>query len=524
MSRYYIMIKLYLKNKGWAKKLNSKKTSLFLAIVFSFLFLPLPAQYLDTIYRRGNDAYTSFSLLNSGEILTAGSQNRNHHILEITKLNANGQILDTLNIHYNPNDFFIANCTRGLLVQNDRVYHAYTNFYSRDSIHVTLAKLRLDSLDTIATKYYYINRASSMGTHAWSMLFDSDSTFLLSGCVARWVQEPDSVLKYDLFLSRFDTSLNLIWETTVSPTIYGRNYGPIGCDILVDSSGKILVTGNTFFYPILEIGFAARFDNMGNNLWYREYSGNIGMSGMYCVDNGNGTYQYVQNWWTTASGGQNDIIVGQMDSLGNILSLKRFGKIRRTQFAQDLIRTKDGNYYVSGIGYFGNFHSYGFKFSAQGDSLWYRTYHHDDSLDLAYVETFEEDPSGNLVHFGYHANNVNPNPGNGLFSWLYRTDENGCIFKDCDLRQDEIESLPKLSLYPNPSKGSFFLDITSKEKSLYVLEIYNTAGALLESHLINDLNKERISIKSTLTRGEFFVVLRDKQGTKLGVSKILITP
>ncbi|MCR9154584.1 MAG: T9SS type A sorting domain-containing protein, partial [Bacteroidetes bacterium] len=271
-----------------------------------------------------------------------------------------------------------------------------------------------------------------------------------------------------------------------------------------------------------EIGFAARFDGDGNNLWYKEYPGNLGMSGMYCVDNGDGTYQYVQNWWTRIQGDANDIMVGRMDTLGNILTSKRLGKINRMQFAQGLLKTQDGNFYVSGIGYFSNFHSYGFKFSPQGDSLWYRTYHHDDSLDLAYVESFKEDGAGNLVHFGYHGNNVNPNPGNGIFAWLYRTDEHGCIFQDCHLSQEEIAALPKLSLYPNPSKGRFYIEIEASQDFPCVLEIYNTDGALLESHSLVSPYQSRLVIDTPLNPGHYFVLLRDKQGTELALSKLLL--
>ena len=482
----------------------------------------LKGQFLDTIYDLAHNARSSFSLLPSGNIIFSGMNNDNPSLYQYAKLDQQGKVLDSLNLQYNPDDYFLANCKKGLVVNRNKIYNSYTNFHSRDSIYVILSKLSLSPLDTLETKLYYADRSIYTATHSISMTLDSDSTFLLSGYLARWVQQPDSVLKYDLFLTRFDTALNVIWETIVpGDSVYGRRYGPIGTDILLDSYGGILVTGNEFFYPFLEIGFAARFDRQGNHLWYKEYNGNMGMSGMYCVDNGDGTYQYVQNWWTTTTGGQNDLHVGRMDTMGNILTNQRFGKVQRTQFAQDLIRTRDGNFYISGIGYWGNFHSFGFKFTPQGDSLWYRTYHHDDSLDLAYVENFQEDADSNLVHFGYHGDNVNPRPGNGIFSWLYRTDQHGCIFEDCQLSQEELKALPRLGLYPNPAPGGrFFVERPANGRPA-MLEIYNASGALLESHNLEP-SRSRYRIHSALSPGSYLCLLRTKTGKELGIARVMI--
>lgn len=489
-----------------------------------WLFAPgiCKGQFLDTIYSRGNNAKISYTSLGDTAYLFANIKNINPRLYEYTLINYNGEILDTLSLNYPIPGYSLDNCRSCLHFKERRTYSAYTNFTSLDSGFVILSKLTFNPLDTIETMRYYVDRSIYTGEHAWSMAFDTDSTFLVSGYVARWVQQPDSLLKYDLFLTKFDTALNVVWETTVADGIYGRRYGPIGTDIVVDSYGRILVTGNAFFYPFLEIGFASRFDSQGNNLWYKEYPGNMGMSGMYCVDNEDGTYQYVQNWWTRPQGDINDLIVGRMDTMGNILTGKRFGKVQRMQFAQDLIKTKDGNFYISGIGYYANFHSFGFKFTPQGDSLWYRTYHHDDSLDLAYVENFQEDADSNLVHFGYHGDNVNPRPGNGIFSWLYRTDQYGCIFKDCQLSREELATLPQLSLYPNPAPGGrFFIELpTASKEAPAVLEIYGSAGALLESHSLGR-SSGRLSVQTDLSPGVYFCLLRAKDGKEIGVAKLM---
>lgn len=478
------------------------------------------AQYLDTIYDIGHDARPSFTLLEGGDILIANANNNQTNLYQYARLNSQGLLLDSLNLHYPANDYFFANCKRALVCIGKNLYNAYTNFHQQDSTYIILSKLSLNPLDTLQTHLYFADRSIYIASQALVMVYDSDSSFLLSGLHARWALEPDSVLKYDLFLSRIDTNFQVVWETIVPDGQYGRDYGPMGTDILIDEYGGILVTGNEFFYPLLEIGFAARFNQAGQNLWYKEYPGTLGMSGMYCVDNGDGSYQYIQNQWTRAQGDANDLITGRMDTLGNILSSKRIGKINRMQFAQDLIQTSDSNFYVSGIGYYINMHSYGFKFSPQGDSLWYRSYHHDDSLDLAYLETFREDSAGNLVHFGYHVNNINPGPNNNLSSWLYRTDADGCIFKDCQLGKEELGSLPPFILYPNPSRGTFNFDLPLNEHRPAYLEIYNSSGGLAETHRLPDSPLPRYRISSSLATGQYYVVLRSISGKKIGLASL----
>lgn len=510
-------------NNGFESGIGLKGV-LVLSFTAACLFGDLNAQYLNKIYTRGRNPKVTFTSVQDSLYLYGSVRNVDGSRYDYTLINSSGAILDTLDLDFPVPGHLFDNCRFCLNVRGDRIYNAYTNFVNNDSIFVILSQLSLNPLDTIRTFNYYPQSINYTAAHAWSMKFDSDSTFLVSGLMGRWAQEPDSLLKYDLFLSKFDTAFNLIWETTVEDGVYGRRYGPIGTDIVLDNYGGILVTGNAFYYPILELGFAARFDENGTKLWYKEYPASLGMSGMYCVDNGDGTYQYVQNDWSKFTGGLNNLIVGRMDTSGNILSSQRFGKINRAQFAQDMIRTQDGNYYISGIGYLGNFHSFGFKFTPQGDSLWYRTYHHDDSTDVVYVEGFEEDSGGDLIHFGYHVNNVRPNPGNIAFSWVYRTDEYGCIFQDCHLSNEEIAQLPSIGFFPNPCDGEFRINLNRDLEGPLFVEIYAVNGALLESHIVDDGRQEEVNIRSGLTSGAYYVLLRSRNGEKLGVEKLLIRP
>ncbi|MDR9374090.1 MAG: T9SS type A sorting domain-containing protein, partial [Schleiferiaceae bacterium] len=142
-------------------------------------------------------------------------------------------------------------------------------------------------------------------------------------------------------------------------------------------------------------------------------------------------------------------------------------------------------------------------------------------LDLAYVENFMEDADSNLVHFGYHGDNVNPRPGNGIFSWLYRTDQHGCIFEDCQLSQEELKALPRLGLYPNPAPGGRFFVEQPLQGRPAILEIYNASGALLESHNLAS-SQSRYRIHSALSPGSYLCLLRSNTGKELGLARVMM--
>lgn len=492
------------------------KSTLFI-ILISFT---IDAQYLDTIYTRGRNASTSLTELSDSSYLFCNIVNLNPHIYQYTKIGQDGLIIDTLDLVYpNPNAF-LDNCSKCLHQINGYIYNVYTDFENPGSPSLILSKLTPKTLDTLFTTRYQYDTGNYEGTHAWAGTVVDNNALLITGYAARWTT--DSILKYDLFVTKFDTSFNVVWETTVSDRFQGRHYGPVGCDIVLDSYGKILVTGNPYFYTPHQIGFAARFDANGNKLWYKEYPTTYGSSGMFCLDNGDGTYQFVQNSWSVANGGNNYLNVGKLDTMGNILINKQLGQPGQLQMAQDLIKTKDGNFYVSGLSYYGNHHGFGMKFTPDGDSLWFRRYYHQDIFDLTWVEAFHEDEDSNLVHVGYFIDSYNAPVGNNVYSWVYRTDQFGCDIEDCQLSVADFAPLQVLRLYPNPSSGKFWIDFPEDETGLIFLEIYSLDGSLQESHEFQVGISRSIEVQTSLEPAQYICILKNESSVEIGVSKIII--
>ena len=139
---------------------------------------------------------------------------------------------------------------------------------------------------------------------------------------------PVSQFRYDLFLARMDTSLNLLWINVVTDNNPLRDNGLYGENIMVDDYGGIVVTGNPYYWAFVQTGFAARFRaSDGQLLWKHEYTPDLGLPSPICswwtikME----TYQYAMNEWTSSTGGVCLVKHGEMDTLGNILNSNYIG-------------------------------------------------------------------------------------------------------------------------------------------------------------------------------------------------------
>jgi len=441
----------------------------FIYIFTAFLFLggrPILGQPLNNIYPQITNIKAALTF-DTSHYYVSGINNLDPSRLDYLKIDKTGNVISNLRLQYNDSLYFMINSHNGLLNQKSKLISVFTNYIPRggDSAFILIniidkSDFKLDTSIRFAVQGFKY-------TQAFSADWSKDSSLLITGAVRTY----DIPYKQELLLAKFNSDFNPIWHTTVPDNSPNQPLGPIGGDIVVSNNGAILVSGAPYYHAAKQMTFSARFDPSGALQYYREYSHPFGSSGMHCVNNGNGTYQYVMNSWTNSAGSHNQLHVGIMDTNGNLISRDTIGQTNRAQFAVDLIRTSDGNYYTSGSSFYGTFYCFGAKFSSLGDSIWYRGYRYQDTFDFHFPESFFEMQDSGILHLSTFGDYYNPDSVPTLFTWLYKTDRYGCLVEDCHIGLEEY-SYFNWDIYPNPSSGVLNLSVSSP----CTVKVYSSNG------------------------------------------------
>lgn len=171
-------------------------------------------------------------------------------------------------------------------------------------------------------------------------------------------------------------------------------------------------------------------DSLGNLEWIRNYGGSqedIISSVITTIDSG---YVFVGTSKSTdiditdhlGASENTDIIVGRIDSLGNLLWLKSFG----TEFsdgAEEIIKTKDSCYVICGYVNFFYADYYIFKIDAEGEILWQQTY---GGSDFDQANGIFELSNGDIVVCG------ETNSNDGDISYAHGSSDNWVLCLDVE--------------------------------------------------------------------------------------------
>jgi hypothetical protein len=377
----------------------------------------------------------------------------------------------------------ISSCFKCLHPFGDNYFYAQTDYIKADSVFVRFTKFNAN-LDTIYTKKHL----EFQGTlpEIRDMVFDSDSTFVVSGFLF-WY---DSYNKYELWVAKFDTAFNPIWELRIPDTIPGMNGGYYGNDLVIDQYGSCLVTGRANHYVTglsnADHSFAARVDlQTGQLKWFHPFNEDLGSQNIAALDNGDGTYSFarveilsfIANSYLPA---YTQIRLGRIDTSGKVI----YDTITGPKFPyfrfQDLISTQDGNFYVAGDFQVlpNKFPIAAYKFTPDGDSIWMRSYYHlNDSLDRNYIWAFQETPDSGFLHLGQLIDVDNDiAPVRIQHFYMLKTDSYGCLQQGCqNIGLEEVGPLEaELRVYPNPTTGVLHLESDLEQEIKYVL--YNSLG------------------------------------------------
>ena len=420
----------------------------------------------------------------------------------------------------------VSPCFKCLKANRGSYFLAQTDFIRNDSAFVRFTKFN-HNLDTLVTAKHLEYQGGT--PEVYDFVFDTDSTFIVTGLLFRLT----NYTKYDLWVAKFDTAFNPIWELRIPDTIPGMNGGYYGDDLVIDQYGSCLVTGRANHYVPTQSNtdhsFSARIDlQTGALKWFYPFNQDLGSQNIAALDNGNGTYSFARmeilGFWpnTINYAYPTRMRLGRIDTSGQVVYDTATGPELPYFRFEDLIRTSDGNFYVAGDIQVlpGNFPISAYKFTPQGDSIWMRSYYHlNDSADRNHIWAFQEAPDSGFLHLGRLIDVDNDiDSVRTLHFYMLKTDSYGCLQEGCQsIGIEESHFKPTgLSAYPNPSND--VLNLESKLLDEVYYELYNSVGQLMHSGQFQQ--KVRIDL-SGIAPGVYMLKSRAK-GVALGSQKIII--
>ena len=451
----------------------------------------------------------------------------NRKELQIARLDLNGNTI--LQKSYSDSSVaVISSCNKCLKKKGDFIYYGHTGFLRQDSIYVVFSKFS-QNLDTVYTKKL-ISFEGAL-PKILNLKFDSDTTFIASGFLYR---NTGTRSKYDLWVARFDTSFQELWQQRIPDQRPGLNFGYYGEGISFDSYSYVLISGKgigsdnaTSTYD--HYSFAARFNLKDGQLkWIKEFTGPAGSENLLTLNTSDATYpfaqmQYLGFYPNTTTPTSTRLRTGLIDTSGIITWDTLIGPQSNAYFFNDFQTSKDGNYYISGsFRVLPSFDlSYGFKFSPSGDSLWFRTYHHLDSSDLSRVWAFQPTNDSGFIHIGYYLDWDNDlHPVRLQYSWLLKTDQYGCQIPNCQsIGINEYYDNSRIEAYPNPVSGKNITLSGLAPFNTYRIEIYNEQGALIRSQKLNPIASQAQVNIGTTNPGLYILQIHFKevQSTRLKI-------
>lgn len=427
------------------------------------------------------------------------------------------------------------NGDKSLIGRHGQLYLGNNKFISSDSGYVTVVKLspQYDTLKLLVLVDY-----QGYDTYMRAMEFDTDTTLIVTGFLYRNTGIRD---KYDFWAARIDTAFNVLWQQRVEDNRPGMNGGYTGLDIVVDNYGSLLVTGayNVDFaaYQAVNRSFAARLDQKtGKVHWLKEYRHPLtdtgaGASHMFALDEGNGTYSFVDAQYfhfipNNIIRDSSQLRFGYMDTTGTILWDTLIGPTVQQYEPRDLHKTPSGNYYTAGLMTdYGPFMSFGFVIDPGGDSINYVIHRHKDSVQnqnaiiRENLWNFQPTPDGGFIHIG---NWVDPDTmQNIVHTWLLKTDEYGCKVEGCEIGLPERALYEaSLNVFPNPSNGKFHLTTENTSFTEMQLEVYNMLGQLIYKASYSGEDNNIIDLSSHAA-GTYILHIK-KEGSYLTHRKLIV--
>ena len=391
--------------------------------------------------------------------------------LMVREYDLQGNMVDSVHYNYNNETVFTTGSCLFSVLKN--------RFIAGFSINNSVRFLKFKrNWDTVSSGFYQVD---TFYTIVHSLHKDSDSTFVANGWFYNEVSK-----RSNLFLTRFDTAFNPLWEQRYydsTNVAYGGFF-----DGYVIPTQKGFMMGIQGFYasnnPIK--GFIIGTDSLGNELWRKEFSNKKGIGLVQMAARTDGQYLFIAPEILDTNYRSFDrpsrLRFGVIDADGQITVDKRIGPILDNMGNSVFTQTLDGNFVTGGYTYVdpGKNVSYLFKFSPDGDSIWHRNYWYGYPEAFNMLYTARATADSGLVLTGYHSDleyRHSPLNSTASYTWLLKLDQHGCDTAGCHqigLPETKLSQIP-LKVYPNPAREQFTIAWPETQESVQ-LKIFNTTG------------------------------------------------
>ncbi|MCB0478591.1 MAG: T9SS type A sorting domain-containing protein [Crocinitomicaceae bacterium] len=319
----------------------------------------------------------------------------------------------------------------------------------------------------------------------------------------------------DMFLSKFDTLGNLIWE---NKHVIG-SFGTRTTSIDKVSDGGFILSGATTSFgngigTTIDI-YIRKVDSLGDFQWHKYWGSALNEQGKCIVAQDSIIIVY---GGTRENGSDYDNFVTVLDINGNVLWDTIFSlNSSLDEEVNAVVRTQDGSI-VCAISYVDDVsgvpHGALVKFLPSGQLAWKRTY----SIRIydQYFRDLIQTSDGGYAMTGF----VFPDgSGNTQDVWVVKVDSMGCDVPLCYLGERELGlELPILKCYPNPTSSISTIELLENSREI---QLYNSAG-ILQKKIEIENNQKELKLDLSLFPHDIYILrLLDKNGVTIGQGKVV---
>jgi len=504
------------------------KPGIFL-FCFSFLVSTVVGQQYSNVYypsRLATGGSPSMFLDGDSALYAFSSDGTNARGTIYRKFNRNGLVTDSVYYQGDTSINIVGLRSNSIVrISPSRLLVVQDNFYGQQPAESILFLIR-NNLDTVLSKTYRVNNTGSTNTFD---IFLEDSMIILMGHYVT----PNN--KLSLFISCFDTLLNLQWQKIIhdfrpSSGQYTNGYFPYR---LRRMGNNYYIAGRCLYTTQFVEGFLVKTDLQGNLVWDKRNQYQMNNTVTFSIlPIGPDSLLEVNLFRSKQIGqdGYNKVFLRILDSSGLSVDSLLYPEEETRYEISNSHFTDDKSILLSGFFFQGGSKAFIWKLDKNLNTIWRRVYYYGDWEDESWLYNVDQWSDGGIIAAGtYWDRYMNPT-NKSVYLWLLSTDSLGCLSPgNCGSDINVVEwALPGqgIKVYPIPiaigtaNLLNIELSIPGNPNATASVRMFNEAGQVVLKENIEFVDGLAQVGLQPLGRGSF--VLEVKTATHVFYEKIII--